>query len=258
MKDWPRVEAVNVGGTRNVIEACRTSGVRRLVHFSSIHAIDQEPFSQAVDEIRPLVGTTAPPYDRSKAAGERLVLEAVEEGLDAIIIAPTGVIGPYDYEPSFFGDALLRIAQGKLPALVDAGFDWVDARDVVTGTLAAENKAVAGEKYLLSGAWVSVPEIAVMIEEIIGTACTRRTVPLWLARFGAPFVETYCSVRKTRPLYTRMSLQSLQSNRHISHGKATRELGYNPRPFRDSLADTLRWFAQHGMLQCKLPDGVDA
>ena len=71
--DWPLVEKVNVLGTRNVIEACRRTGVKRLVHFSSIHALQQEPLDTPVNESRPLVeGSKYPPYDRSKAAGQRV------------------------------------------------------------------------------------------------------------------------------------------------------------------------------------------
>ena len=81
MDDWPRLEAVNVIGTRNVVEACRRCGVRRLVHFSSIHAMVQEPMSTPVDESRPLVESRrCPPYDRSKAAAEREVQRGIGTG----------------------------------------------------------------------------------------------------------------------------------------------------------------------------------
>ncbi len=255
LADWNEVKAINISGTRNVLEACRSAGVRRLVHFSSIHAIQQEPFSSPVDETRPLVDGMAAPYDRSKAASERDVLTAVKDGLDAVIVSPTAVIGPYDCEPSFFGDALLRIAHKKLPALVGAGFDWVDARDVAAGAVAAEERGKTGSKYLLAGEWVSIPDIAFMMEEIIGNVCTRRTVPLWLAAASAPLVETWCKLTKTRPLYTKMSLGALRSNRRISHEKAARELGYTARSFRESLRDTLAWYAEAGMLTCRLPAG---
>ena len=108
MNDWPVLESVNVTGTRNVVEACLRTGVRRLVHFSSIHALVQEPLSIPVDESRPLVGSRRyPPYDRSKAAAEIIVRRGIEQGLDAVIIYPTAIIGPYDYQPSYFGEALL-------------------------------------------------------------------------------------------------------------------------------------------------------
>lgn len=249
MSDWPRLEAVNVNGTRNVIEACLRTGVRRLVHFSSIHALVQEPFSSPVDETRPMShALSCPPYDRSKAAGEREVRQAIGKGLDAVIINPTGVIGPYDFQPSHLGEVIISMAQNKLPALVTGGFDWVDARDVVAAALRAEEQAPAGARYLLSGHWVSMCDIAAMVGEITGRTEKKFVCPLWLARLGAPVIQVASRLSGKRPLYTSVSLRALKSNRNISHEKATRELGYQPRPFRETLVDTLRWFGENGKL----------
>ena len=249
MGDWPVVEAVNVVGTRNVVEACLDCGVRRLVHFSSIHAFNQEPLNIPLDEARQFVESRrCPPYDRSKAAGEKEVRRGIERGLDAIIINPTAVIGPYDFEPSYFGEALLAIACRKLPALVSGGFDWVDARDVVTGAMRAEECAPTGAKYLLSGHWVSIAEVAALVEEITGVPAPRLVCPLWLAHVGTPFTAAFARMVGTRPLYTTVSLKALKSNRCISHERATRDLAYNPRPFRETLADTLHWFQENGYL----------
>jgi dihydroflavonol-4-reductase len=249
MDDWPSLEVINVAGTRNVVEACLRSGVRRLVHFSSIHALVQEPLSVPVDESRPPAESpSCPPYDRSKAAAEREVRRGIENGLDAIIIYPTAVIGPYDYEPSYLGEALLSMARHELPALVTGGYDWVDVRDVVAGAIAAEKNAPCGSCYLLSGHWVSIPDIATMIAGITRVPPPRLTVPLWLARLGAPAIEAFGRFRGKRPLYTGVSLRALRSNRHISHQKATCELGYSPRPFRDTIVDTIQWFWENGQL----------
>jgi dihydroflavonol-4-reductase len=250
MADWARIEEINVTGTKNVIAACKRAGVRRLIHFSSIHALTQEPFDIPVDEGRPLATSrNCPPYDRTKAAAEIAVRRAVEEGLDAVIIYPTAVFGPYDFQPSFFGEALLRLAQGRLPALVRGGFDWVDARDVAAGAIEAAAKAPAGGRYLLSGHWVSMCDIAKMIAEITGADTDKFVCPLWLARVGAPFIKIASDIQHTRPLYTSVSLRALDSNHHISHGRAAKELGYQPRPFRQTLEDTLRWFQQNGQLE---------
>jgi dihydroflavonol-4-reductase len=249
MDDWPVLETVNVTGTRNVVEACRRAGVRRLVHFSSIHALIQEPWSVPVDESRPLVESRRyPPYDRSKAAAEVVVRGAIEQGLDAVIVYPTAIIGPHDYQPSYFGEALLLLAKHKLPALVTGGFDWVDARDVVAGAMLAEAGAPRGAGYLLSGHWVSMCDIAAGVAEITGVPATRFVCPLWLARVGAPIIKGISRLNGKRPLYTDVSLRALKSNRHISHDKATRELGYRPRPFRETLVDTLHWFEENGQL----------
>lgn len=249
MNEWPLLETVNVTGTRNVVEACLRSGVRRLVHFSSIHALNQEPLDTPVDESRPLVESrSCPPYDRSKAAGEKEVCKGTERGLDAIIINPTAVIGPYDYGPSHFGEALLTLAQGKLPASVDGGFDWVDVRDVVAGALQAEERARTGTKYLLSGHWVSMPDLAKLVEKITGVPAPRLVCPLWLAPAGVPFAAAIARITRQRPLYTSASLKALRSNRAISHQRAARDLGYSARPFRETIIDTLRWFEENGYL----------
>ncbi|MCJ7655138.1 MAG: NAD-dependent epimerase/dehydratase family protein [Dehalococcoidia bacterium] len=251
MDEWPLCESINVTGTRNVVEACLHCGVRRLVHFSSIHAFEQEPLDISLDESRPLVELRhGLPYDCSKAAGEKEVGKGIERGLDAIIINPTAIIGPHDYVPSYLGEALLNLARGKLPALVAGGFDWVDVRDVVEGALRAEEQAPTGAKYLLSGHWASVSDLAVIVEEITGTPAPRLVFPLWLARIGAPFTAVFAQLTGKRPLYTSASIRALCSNQNISHERATRDFGYHPRPLRETVVDTFRWFEENGYLGC--------
>ena len=247
--EWPLLESVNVIGTRNVVEACLRCGVRRLVHFSTIHTMTQALTDIPVSEAHPLVKSRHyPPYDRSKAAAEREVRQGIEKGLNAIIISPTAIIGPYDYKPSHFGEALLRLANGRLPALVSGGFDWVDVRDVVQGAMRAEERAPAGAKYILSGHWASLREVAVLVEQIAGVPAPRFVCPMWLARIGAPFITAFDRLAGRRPLYTGVSLQTLRDNRKISHQKATGELAYHPRPLQKTLVDTLRWFEEAGQL----------
>ena len=203
---WPLLEAVNVNGTRNVVEACLRCGVRRLVHFSSIHTMSQSPKAARVDESTPLVESERyPPYDRSKALAEKEVRRGIEKGLDAIIISPTAITGPHDYRPSHFGEALLRMASGRLPALVGGGFDWVDVRDVIQGAMRAEKQAPTGAKYILSGHWLSLRDVAKRVEQITGVPVPRFVCPMWLARVGAPFITTFDRLAGRRPLYTRDS-----------------------------------------------------
>jgi dihydroflavonol-4-reductase len=248
-EDWPLLEAVNIAGTRNVVEACRRCGVRRLVYFSSIHSMTRDTENLPVDETTSLVASRRyPPYDRSKAAAEMEVRRAVEKGLDAVIISPTALIGPHDYKPSHFGEALLRLARGDLPALVSGGYDWVDARDVVDGAMRAEELAPAGAKYILSGHWVSLCDVAALVEQIMGVPAPGFVCPMWLARAGAPIMSAFDRLARKRPLYTSVSLKALCENRNVSHQKATGELGYQPRPFLETLTDTLRWFEDNDRL----------
>jgi dihydroflavonol-4-reductase len=243
MGNWDELERVNVGGTRNVIDACLHQGVRRLVYFGSIHAYQQKPFDQPLDEERPLLtGDQVPPYERSKALAEMETRQAPQRGLDAVILIPTAIAGPFDFRPSYFGQALQLLAKGRIPALVRGGYDWVDVRDVVDGALQAERLAPRGSRYILSGHWQSLQDIARVTAQITGKPAPRFTVPVWLAQLAQPIMAKLAQLNGSQPIYTRPMLNAMNSNHHISHARAARELGYSPRPFQQTIADTLDWF----------------
>lgn len=250
MDEWHRLAAVNILGTRNVVEACLRCGVQRLVHFTSIETLLGKPFSDPVDESRPLIESRrSPPYARSKAAGENEVRQGLARGLDAVILYPSAIIGPHDYRLGFPNAGLLAISNGKLWALVDGGFDWVDVRDVVTGALEAAARAPSGGRYILSGHWSSLRDLAELAEEINGSQVPRLVFPMWLARIGAPFAAALSRLAGRRPLYTRAALKPLYGNQHISHARATRELDYHPRPLRETVVETLHWFEAGGKFE---------
>jgi dihydroflavonol-4-reductase len=245
------MQQTNIDGVRNVVEACLACGVRRLIHFSSIHALSHRPEAEPIDETRSFADGDAMAYDRTKAGGEQEVHRAVERGLDAVIVNPTAVIGPYDYKPSPVGQVLLDLYQRNFPALVAGGFDWVDVRDVVAGALAAEERGRTGERYLLSGKWASVADLARVVQEVTGVPAPRLVSPMWLARIGAPFVVAFNRVLGRRPLYTSSSLRALRCHRDVTSEKAKSELCYSSRPLRETVEDTIDWFESAGMLRRK-------
>lgn len=252
--EWPLLHAVNVLGTRHVVEACLHCGVERLIHFSSIHALDLAPDASPVDESRPLVESAhGAPYSLSKAEGERAVRQGIAQGLDAVILNPTAMLGPHDYKPSHQGQMLLALAHRRLPALVRGGFDWVDVRDVAEGALLARARAPAGARYILSGHWASVRDLALAVEAVTGIPAPRLVCPMSLARMVAPLFTLVSPLSGTRPMFTPVALDALRVGRNIRHDKATRELGYCARPLRKTLEDAFQWFAQAGRLGVALP-----
>ncbi len=241
------MERLNVKGTRNVVAASLEAGIRRLVHFSSIHAFSANPVDGTIDETRARAsGKGVIAYDRTKAMGEGEVQKGIEKGLDAVIVNPSGVIGRFDYKPSRMGEVILDLCRGTMPALVGAGFNWVDVRDVVEGAINAEKKGRRGENYLLTGHWVPFPELADVVAEASGRPRPKFVSPMWLARIGAPFVTSFSRITGKRPRYTSESLRVLCNHRHISHQKATKELGYKPHPFKETITDTVNWFKKAG------------
>jgi dihydroflavonol-4-reductase len=240
------VQTVNVTGTRNVLQAAQLSGVRRLVYTSSIHALRRVPHGITIDESIPFDPQQAiSAYDYSKASASLEVLEAVKNGLDAVIACPTGVIGPYDFRGSEMGQLILDCAQRKPMLYVDGAYDFVDVRDVAQGLILVGDKGRTGEGYILSGERISVIDMVKTVQEIIGKHIPRFKIPMNLARFTARFTPLYYRLTRTKPRFTSYSLETITSNSVISHAKAQHELGYEPRPLRESLADTVKWFFKY-------------
>ncbi len=249
-KEGGLVERTNVGGVRNVLDACRRAGVRRLVHFSSIHAFDTRPNDQLIDETRNLaLGPYHAAYDRSKAEGQKAVLDAVRDGFDAVIVNPGAVVGPFDFKPSRMGAVFLDIYHGRLPVLIDGGYNWVDARDVCRGAMLAESKGRSGECYLLTGQWVHIRELSRIIGRLTGRKTAQRAAPIWLASVASWFSLGWGKLRGSTPKFTPAAIAAIQSHRLISHEKASRELGYEPRPLEETVGDTMEWFRGAGMLE---------
>jgi dihydroflavonol-4-reductase len=243
-----QIYETNVTGTKNIIKAANYRRAKRFIHFSSIHAFHVGSPDQLIDERRALVESNKTIYEYSKAEGEREVMKAVKEGLNAVILNPTAVIGPFDYRGSLLGRALIKIYQNKLPFLVAGGYNWVDVRDVVSAAICSIESGQKGEKYILSGEYRSLRELSEMISNI--SACRIPVnIPVSLARLACPFFQIFASVSKKEPLYTYQSLDILvNSPVNISNSKAQTELKYEPRPLEQTLKDTFDWYRENNLI----------
>ena len=238
----------NVTGTKNMIRAANHGRAKKFIHFSSIHAFQIGSPDQMLDESRSLVESGKTIYEFTKAEGEREVIKAVKEGLNAVIINPTAVIGPFDYKGSLLGQALRKIYQNKLPFMVTGGYNWVDVRDVVSASIQAIESGRNGERYILSGVYCSLRELSEMISTLSGCKIPV-IVPVTLARLACPFFKAYSSIAKKEPLYTYQSLNILvNSPSNISNEKARRELGFKPRPLEQTLSDTFNWYTENNFI----------
>jgi dihydroflavonol-4-reductase len=244
------VQKINVEGTRNILEVAREFKIKRFIHFSSIHAFQQKPLDEELDEKRPTVDDRAFSYDRSKAEGERIVLTSAKDGFDALVLCPSAIIGPSDYEPSLTGKAMLELYNHQIPALVPGGYNWVDVRDVVNGCIAAIEKGRTGEKYLLSGKWRSLKEVTTLITSSTGMKTTSIIMPYWVAQIGLPFITVFSKITGGEPLYTEESLEIIKNgNRNITNEKARKELGFNPRDLEETIKDLFHWFRENDFLK---------
>ena len=240
----PQMRDVNVNGTKNILALCREYGVKRLVYVSSVHAIPEKDgyaVLREVDRFSPRQVTGG--YAKTKAEATQAVLDAAAQGLDAVVVHPSGILGPFDGAENHLVQLVKEYAGGKLPACVKGGYDFVDVRDVAAGCLAAAEKGRSGQCYILSNRHYEVQEVLAMAK----TLCHGRrlpVLPMWMAQAAEPLLGWVAKVKKQRPLYTKYSLYTLRSNDRFDHGKATAELGYRPRDLRQTVRDTLRWLAK--------------
>ena len=244
-KGSPLLYDVNINGTKNIIALCREYKVKRLLYTSSVHAIPEKENGAVIteaDRFSPDVVTGA--YAQTKAAATQAVLDAGKDGLDVVVVHPSGIIGPYDTSGNHLVQMIADYIRGILPACVKGGYDFVDVRDVAKGCLLALEKGKSGSCYILSNRHYEIREVLGMARSV---SKGRRlpVLPMWAAKLFAPVMQWYAKLKKERPLYTKYSLHTLCSNDRFSHDKATAELGYRPRDLWETIRDTVRWYKAH-------------
>jgi dihydroflavonol-4-reductase len=244
------VESVNVAGVGVTARAALAAGVPRFVHCSSVHAFDLEACegTDVTEESPRSLRAGLPAYDRSKAAGEARLQRVVADGLDAVVLNPTGILGPRDPGPSRMGAVLLAAARGTLPATVRGSFDWVDVRDVVAALLAAEHAGERGANYLVGGRSASAAELASLAASATGRRAPLVDLPMAFARVWTP-LATALARRSLNPLlYTQESLHALQTHPTVDHRRAATALGHEPRALEDTVDDLVRSFVDRGLV----------
>ena len=244
-KEDRKVYDVNVGGTANVVEACRKYNVKRLVYVSSVHAIPPLPRGQVMREVKMFDPEAVPGYyDKTKAIATQLVLDAAQNGLDAVVVHPSGIIGPRGLPTGNMAQLITRFVRGKLAAAIHGGFDFVDVRDVADGVIAAAANGKSGECYILSNRFVDFMELFDTLSEASALKRLKMYLPMRLARAFAPFAEVYYRLAHKTPVFTRYSLETVSGNALYSHDKASREFNYSTRPLKETLVDTVRWIKE--------------
>ena len=220
------IERVNVEGTRNVLAACNEAGVRRLVYTSTAGTCGPVPGRPGTEDDAPPAEELLVPYKRTKAAAERLVLEAARAGLDAVVVNPTTPVGDGDAKPTPTGQMIAGVACGRIRAYVaTTGLNIVDVRDVARGHALALEHARSGERYLLGGVNLPLADLFAAIADLAGRARPRVRVPYRAAVAAAHLgLANRDEVRLARlPMY-------------FSSQKAENELGFRPGPVEPALA----------------------
>lgn len=236
------LQDVNVEGTRMVTEACLESGVKRLLYTSSIHALHEPKKGIPIIEKLAKVENVLGDYAKTKVQATKIVFEAVKKGLDAIVVYPSGVIGPYDFKNSEMGTLIREASNYSKYFYVDGGYNFVDVRDVSKGIISALFNGKKGEDYLLGGNDISIKQLFTTLSNLTNTVGPRVKVPRNIVKLVVPLAEVFYKVFNKKPLLTKYSVDVLNSNYQIDSRKAEKDLGYQARDIIITIEDTLKWY----------------
>lgn len=244
---WSRLaemRRVNVEGTRLVAEAARREGAR-LVHVSSVNALGLTGDRTPADEETPFGNTVECPYVVTKREAEQAVLDEVARGLDAVILNPVFMLGPWDWKPSS-GRMLLEVAAGRGLLAPPGSQHFGDARDIAAGIIAAISKGRPGRRYILGGHHLRFIDAWTLFAEVSGRRPPRGEAPLRVVRFAGRMGDLIagCTGREG-PLNSAAARMSLLCQ-HYSSDRARSELGYTIRPLEETVEHAWRWFVDYG------------
>jgi dihydroflavonol-4-reductase len=255
LPDPSELHRMNVVGTGNVIRAAATAGVRRVVYTSSAATIG-EPHGAIGREDTPHRGTFLSNYERSKWEAERAAFAAARDGgVDLVSVNPSSVQGPGRTRGT--AKLLLGYLNGTLKALIDSRMSVVDIADCAEGHLLAERAGVPGERYVLSGATLTVREAIAIMGRVAGIEAAPRILPPSAAMATATVIGAVGRVRRRRASFCREMMRTLLHGHAYDGSRATRELGLRYTPIEETLRRTLEWYHEHGFITRPLP-GVPA
>ncbi len=227
---------VNVEGTRNVLAAAQRNGVPRVVYTSTL-AINSDTEEQVVDETYRFTGEHISTYDRTKAEAHDIALDFVEQGLDVVLVQPGLVYGPGDTAQT--GAMIAQAARGKRPLAPKAGgVCWAHVDDVAAGHVLAMERGRKGESYMLAGPRLPIADGLQKVADIAGTKGPIR-LPARMVSATAAVMDALGKVVPVPPGYAAETMRAGLATYYGTSEKAERDLGWQPRPLDEGLAQTV-------------------
>ncbi len=235
---------INVEGTRHVAQAAAEQGAR-MIHVSSVDAVGMGTREHPASEETSYTPHTPCPYPITKREADLEILAKIKTGLDAVIVYPSFMLGPWDWKPSS-GRMLLEVARRRPPVAPRGTNDFTHVVDVARAIVTAIDRGERGAQYILSGEWQNYLVAFRVMAEICGVRGPLISVgPVilytagWLGDLKAKLSGREGDVNSA-------AIRLLREPRFYSHAKATAELDYHPRGLKTAAQDAWRWFCEHG------------
>ncbi len=249
---------VNVDGTQYIIDKCREHNVR-LIFIGSTGAIPEQPMGTAIKEVdhydpKAVIGL----YDQTKAASCQLVLDAIHAGqIDGCLILPSGISGPMDYTFGNVAGVIREYTEGKMPAGVEGTFNCADNRDMAETILRACKDGRTGESYILGGDQINMKEVFDILSAHTGLPTIKTILPTGIGKMLGKMSDMAEKMTHKPQRMTSFAVYNLVRNNEFDSSKAVEELGYNPRPMAQSIAEEIDWMIEEGIVTLPEPAPAD-
>jgi len=236
----------NVEGTRAMLEAARRAGVERCVYTSTVGCIGIPAVGTGDENCPAHLEDMQGPYKRSKFLAEQVALEFAEEGFPVVIVNPTAPVGDHDFKPTPTGKIVVDFVRGAIPAYVDTGLNVVDVRDVARGHLAACERGVPGQRYILGSENLTLQQILETLAGILERKAPSVQIPYAVAYAAGVASTAWAEVTGKEPRAPLDAVRMSRKKMWVRHEKAARNLGYSPGLAADALRRAVVWFQENG------------
>jgi dihydroflavonol-4-reductase len=240
----------NVQGTKNIMEAALRTGIEKVVYTSTVGALatcsnggpsnEETPVS-----VRDMVGH----YKRSKFIAEREVYGFIEKGMPVVIVNPTTPVGPMDKKPTPTGKIIVDFLNGKIPAFLNTGLNFVDVGDVAAGHLLAAHYGIVGQRYILGNENISLKNFFELLAIITGMKPPRLRLPYLPVLLAAYVDETLSRITGRYPRIPLTGVKMARKHMYFDCSKAVRELNMPQNPVEVAMESAVNWFREHGYVQ---------
>ncbi len=219
--------AINVDGTRNVMECARRLGVEKVVYTSTVGVWPGSKDKTAINEETPsFLENMVGHYKRSKFMAEQEVFSFIETGLPAVIVNPSAPVGPMDRKPTPTGKIIVDFLNGKIPAYLNTGLNFIDVEDVAAGHLLAAAQGRIGQRYILGNQNMTLQSFFKTLAETAGRKPPRIRLPYYPVLLAAHVDEAVSGrILHREPTIPVTGVKMAKKYMFFESSKAVRELG---------------------------------
>lgn len=239
--------AINVQGTRNCMEAALKIGLEKVIYTSSVGVLAASSKGEpSNEESRATIHDMVGHYKRSKFLAECEVRSFIGKGVPAVIVCPSTPIGPMDRKPTPTGKTIVDFLNGKIPAFLDTGLNFVAVEDVAAGHWFASLRGEIGRAYILGNKNLTLKEFFESLASITGCPPPKIRLPYLPVLFAACIDETISTLLTRR--HPRIPLTGVRMARkymYFDASRAVKELHMPQEPVEHAMERAIEWFKEN-------------